>query len=711
LIKVLASSEVSRSVVVTVTLAALTLLAADTPFGATAVTGIRVDNPAPQENAQFGFAVTGLDDVNADGTSDFAVGAPGAGRVYVFSGSDRSVLHEIADPDDLTGTQCQPSQAEPSPCNFGYAVVAVGDVNNDGSDDLGVSAPGQFGAVALPCGINDPDEPCPQEGRAFIFSGASGALLVTLTQVSHAALKGIALAPLGLVNGDATPDVALVAAGNAFGAGGLVAAFSGADGSVLWTRPPLPTNVGIPGFVSAPLAAVDDLTADGVTDLVVGADCAEITAVTCAGKAYVLSGSDGTVIRTHDNPTPMASDSFGVGVGAVGDQDADGTEDYAVTEPGGATSTGSVIHLFSGATGAAIGTPIAGAADERNAPGSTHKTMPVASVDDKSGDGAQDFWVGASSTGAAHLLDKQGNVLFEATDPIADTGFGISVAPLGALPGQSGLDAIVGAPFRAVGSVEGAGAVFLLRPQADLQTTKTAMPTTATPGDVVTYTVTVTNDGPFPAASVHVTDEIPAGTTFVTGSLADDPACSFEAVLNRIDCMPGALAVATSFSLDFDVRIADDADIPATVSNTAAASSSTLDPDASNNSATAAASVTCDIVGTDGDDVLAATSAGESICGLGGNDHLIGLGAGDVLVGGPGDDILHGGEGDDVLRGGSGADQLYGQIGADDLSGGDGNDSLFGGPGFDLLDGGSGVDTCKTQGDAGTSSACEAGGS
>jgi hypothetical protein len=46
------------------------------------------------------------------------------------------------------------------------------------------------------------------------------------------------LAPLGVVDGDATPDVALVASGNAFDAGGLVAAFSGADGSVLWTRSP-----------------------------------------------------------------------------------------------------------------------------------------------------------------------------------------------------------------------------------------------------------------------------------------------------------------------------------------------------------------------------------------------------------------------------------------------------------------------------------------
>lgn len=678
------------------TLAAVVLLVAGASSGAITLTGIRVDNPAPHEDAWFGLAVTWLGDVDADGAGDFAAGAPGAGRVYIFSGSDQSVLHEINDPDDLTGTQCEPSTAEPSPCNFGYALADVGDVNADGVHDLAVGAPGPFGLVALPCGFVDPNEFCPQEGRAFIFSGASGALLVTLKLGDHVGLKGVALAPLGLVNGDATPDVAFVASGNPFGAGGVVAAFSGANGSVLWTRPPLPTSVGIPGLTSAPMAAIKDLTGDGVTDLVVGADCAEISGVSCAGKVYVLSGSDGTVIRTHDNPTPLQNDAFGVGVGAVGDQNGDGKEDYAVSEPGGAASAGSVIHLFSGATGAAIGTPIAGAADERNAPGSTQKTMPIAAADDG-------FWVGARSNGAAHLLDKQGDVLVQASDSIADTGFGISVAAVG-------FDAIVGAPFRPVNSIESAGAVFLFPPEADLRTTKTATPTTATPGDVVTYTVTVMNDGPFAAASVQVTDEIPAGTSLVAGSLADDPACSFNAALDQIDCTPGVLAVNASFSFDFDVRIADDAAVPSTVSNSAAASSTTLDPDPSDNSATAAADVACDIVGTDGDDVLVATNAGESICGLGGDDHLVGLGAGDVLVGGPGDDILHGEAGGDVLRGGSGEDQLYGQSGNDDLSGGDDDDSLFGGSGFDTLDGGNGFDICKTQGDGGTSFACEVGG-
>jgi hypothetical protein len=117
-------------------------------LSAVILTGIRIDNPGPQEGAQFGFSVAGLGDDNGDGTGDLAAGAPGAGRVYVFSGSDRSVLHEIGDPDDLTGTPCAPTETVASPCNFGYSLAGVGDVNADGVDDLAIGAPGPF---ASPC--------------------------------------------------------------------------------------------------------------------------------------------------------------------------------------------------------------------------------------------------------------------------------------------------------------------------------------------------------------------------------------------------------------------------------------------------------------------------------------------------------------------------------------------------------------------------------
>ena len=59
----------------------------------------------------------------------------------------------------------------------------------------------------------------------------------------------------------------------------------------------------------------------------------------------------------------------------------------------------------------------------------------------------------------------------------------------------------------------------------------------------------------------------------------------------------------------------------------------------------------CDILGTEGDDVLIGTSEPEIICGLGGDDTIIGNGGEeswpvpplhrrDYLLGGPGDDTI-----------------------------------------------------------------------
>src|SRR5947208_2059678 len=49
-----------------------------------------------------------------------------------------------------------------------------------------------------------------------------------------------------------------------------------------------------------------------------------------------------------------------------------------------------------------------------------------------------------------------------------------------------------------------------------------------------------------------------------------------------------------------------------------------------------AATASCTIVGTPGDDILQGTPGNDVICGLGGNDSIAGYGGADVLKGGPG---------------------------------------------------------------------------
>ncbi len=659
------------------------------------LTGIRIDNPVPAADAHFGFAVAGLGDIDGDESADLAVGAPTQGAVYLISGSTHALLHAIGDPDDLAGTQCEPTPDQPSPCDFGLAVARVGDVSGDGVDDVAVGAPGLFGGVVgLPC--LDPSDPCPQDGRAFIFSGRTGQLILRLAR--DGPNQGAAIADLGSIDGDSIPDVAVVAPGHT-SKGGLVAAFAGSDGHELWTTFAPPATEGITGlaFTGSTLAALPDISGDGIKDLLVGAPDFSQGQNLLVGRAHVLSGATGAVLRTHDNPSPLANDAFGVGVGGIGDQDGDGTADYAISEPGGSQSPGSVIHLYSGATGSSLGAPVGSPADERNGATSTHLTMALAGVGDKSSDGKADFWLGASAAAAAYLMDRDGHVIESAADAQPGSSFGLVISPIATPPGEPGLDVIAGAPTRAAGGFDAAGAVFILRSQADLQVTKTATPSTLTPGGEVTYSVTVFNAGPSLASGVRVTDSIQPPLQLLPASLVDDPACSFDAAAAILKCDAGSLPAGTSFQVDFDAMVADDVGVPSTVVNTATASALTSDPIAGNNTASTSTAVACDIVGTSGNDVLVATAAGESVCGLGGDDILIGKAGNDLLIGGAGDDVLNADAGDDTVLGGSGNDVLFGQGGDDRLLGGAGDDRLYAGPGSDLLDGGPDTDFCEAR--------------
>lgn len=99
------------------------------------------------------------------------------------------------------------------------------------------------------------------------------------------------------------------------------------------------------------------------------------------------------------------------------------------------------------------------------------------------------------------------------------------------------------------------------------------------------------------------------------------------------------------------------------------------------------------LIGGPGDDILPAGSGDDFVYGNEGNDQ-IDLGSGnDWGDGGAGNDSIQSGTGNDVVHGGDGDDQLWGSTGNDHLWGDAGNDYLDGGSGADILEGGSGNDT------------------
>jgi hypothetical protein len=386
---------------------------------------VTIPDPVPAPGAQFGFAVTAIGDVDADGVADFAAGAPGSDRVDVYSGATRTRIRSIVDPEN------HPPNA------FGFSLADVGDVNGDGVTDLAVGAWGVDQYLPIPC-IQPPCAAAPEQGRAFVFSGATGALIREFSPGGVEFLAfGYALAGLGDVNGDGVPDIA-VGAPTRTNQYGQVYAFSGADGSVLWLA--REQKQALASFGSS-LTSVADHDADGRRDVIVGAWTTDIDpgpSETLAGRAYLLSGATGAEIRRHDNPLGAAGAIFGFASSAVGDQTGDGVEDYAISDPGR-----SLVDLFDGATGAlvtSIATP--GAAGDDFG-------LALAPGDDRDGDGRPDIWVGASRAGTVYLVNKAGVVLLTVGDPTpggpsSPLGFGYPLASTADLGGDAGRDLLVG---------------------------------------------------------------------------------------------------------------------------------------------------------------------------------------------------------------------------------------------------------------------------
>jgi uncharacterized repeat protein (TIGR01451 family) len=124
-------------------------------------------------------------------------------------------------------------------------------------------------------------------------------------------------------------------------------------------------------------------------------------------------------------------------------------------------------------------------------------------------------------------------------------------------------------------------------PQADLSVTKTASPEPVIAGEGVTYTVTVSNNGPFAATDVALQDLLPAGTS-VVGASGAGFTCTTGPPIN---CTIPSLAVGASATVTVTATVANNLAFGSTITNTAAVTATTPDPTTSNNSAAATSTV------------------------------------------------------------------------------------------------------------------------
>ena len=129
------------------------------------------------------------------------------------------------------------------------------------------------------------------------------------------------------------------------------------------------------------------------------------------------------------------------------------------------------------------------------------------------------------------------------------------------------------------------GAISIRPPEADLSITKTASASTVLQGQPLTYTLTVTNNGPRAAGGVIVTDSLPvADVTYVSSSFTvSSPAGSGTCIFTspNVICVLGSINNGATATVTINTTAAT----PSLATNSATVTSSTIDPNLANNTA------------------------------------------------------------------------------------------------------------------------------
>ncbi len=140
---------------------------------------------------------------------------------------------------------------------------------------------------------------------------------------------------------------------------------------------------------------------------------------------------------------------------------------------------------------------------------------------------------------------------------------------------------------------------------ADLSIAKSLSPGTGLAGTRVTSTLTVSNAGPTASAGVVVTDQLPAGVTFVSAATSQGN-CAHSAGV--VTCALGTVADGAVVDVDVVVEIPPGSTV-ASIVNVASVTAATADPEPGNNAAGATAAVVRDadlsVVKTAADSVIA----------------------------------------------------------------------------------------------------------
>lgn len=401
----------------------------------------------PQGFAGYHTALLAAGDLDGDGAPDLVAGIEG---VTAFSGATAQVLWSLT----------SPSQG------FGHALARLDDRDGDGVAEILVGVTEMIvwgGGDVVNSGYGG-------DGRAEVRSGASGALLATITAPPGAGRGfGGSVAAIDDLDGDGRRDLVIAplyqtgpTIPGPYGASGDVRVFGSSNLAEL-------SAFTVPPSRSTRVTALGDLDGDGI---------GEIALAQIHERVRIFNPATGALVRTHLGQT--AYERVGQAVEDLGDLDGDGVGDYAIgsaplqlSPPTIASFDGGpgVVRAHSGATGNVLWT-IAGT-EANGAFG-----WSLASMGDLDGDQLADLAVGspgvsrvevvsssiANSTPNAYCLGgllsgaQRARLLHAGSTSVAADD--LVLVATNALPGQSGLFAYsrsaaftsFGAGWRCIGS-------------------------------------------------------------------------------------------------------------------------------------------------------------------------------------------------------------------------------------------------------------------
>jgi len=354
--------------------------------------------------------------------------------------------------------------------------ASLGDIDGDGQPDLAVSAIFESTVER-------------RQGAVYIVSGApsgtdniGNVASVKLTGDDANDWAGYAVAGLGDVDGDGTPDMAIGATRD--DTGGVDAGVSflllgpvDADATIA-ARADAAFTGEVAGDISGEVAVAGDFNGDGLADLLVGAQYNSNR----RGAAYILlgpataggslSGADFTMRGVADDDESTSS------LSGVGDTDGDGFDDLVVAARSADAGAGVAYLVLGGDRSGELDLSSADSTIAAEAPeDELGFGVSVSGAGDVNGDGYADVLLGArnndgaaDNAGAAYVVfgpvDSGASSLSTADAKLlgetASNYTGDSVHGAGDVDGDGLDDVLVGSGYNSLGAEEG-GAAYLVR--------------------------------------------------------------------------------------------------------------------------------------------------------------------------------------------------------------------------------------------------------